>query len=258
MEFTALNELDETTLYELILSDDLTYEGIIREIIKEQNMDPWNIDIGVLTAKYLDFIKQLKKIDFRISGKILLTAAILLKMKSDLLLLKKEKEKAPVEEGVSPWDKETIKRIREQFGLVKMDEIFAPRLPLPRKRGLTIDDLINALSQAMDVKYKRDVRFAERHKAKLKLKVRKVDILSKIKELYNRITNFFAKKERVEFKELIPSQDKEDIIWTFIPLLHLANSGKVGLEQEEEFGDIHIIKGCAFEKELEHGKEETS
>jgi segregation and condensation protein A len=253
-KFTALNEIDEKTLYHLIVSDDLTYEGIIREIVREQNMDPWNIDVSVITSRYLQFIKKLKKIDFRISGKILLTAAILLKMKSDLLQLKEEKI-IEDEDAVSPWDKETVRRIREQFGLIKMDEVFAPKLPLPRKRALTLDDLLNALNQAMDVKYRRDIRYSERRKEKMSLKIKKIDILSKIKGLYDKIGTFFKVKTKIELKEVIPSKEKMDIIWTLIPLLHLANEGKVDLEQEEDFGDIFIIKGYKFGDKIEGQKE---
>lgn len=39
----------------------------------------------------------------------------------------------------------------------------------------------------------------------------------------------------------MPSQKKEDKIFTFIPLLHLTNQRKVNLEQKEHFGEIEIM-----------------
>ncbi|MCW1309082.1 MAG: segregation/condensation protein A, partial [Candidatus Nanoarchaeia archaeon] len=75
----------EDKILQLILSNELTWEGLIREIVKKENMNPWDIDIVTLSSKYIDVLKELKKIDFKISGKFLLTAAILLRMKSEFL-----------------------------------------------------------------------------------------------------------------------------------------------------------------------------
>jgi chromatin segregation and condensation protein Rec8/ScpA/Scc1 (kleisin family) len=33
---------------------------------------------------------------------------------------------------------------------------------------------------------------------------------------------------------------KKDVIWTFVPLLHLSNQEKVLLEQAQHFGEIDI------------------
>jgi chromatin segregation and condensation protein Rec8/ScpA/Scc1 (kleisin family) len=63
-----------------------------------------------------------------------------------------------------------------------------------------------------------------------------------IKDLYSKILNFFKKSETIKFSELTPSSKKEDKIYTFIPLLHLVNSNKIDLEQNEHFGEIFIKK----------------
>ena len=86
-----LTQMDERTLYSLIVSDDITYEGVIKDIIKQQGINPWDLDLDKLISEYMKFIKKIERIDFRICGKFILTAAILLKMKSDYLILKEEK-----------------------------------------------------------------------------------------------------------------------------------------------------------------------
>jgi chromatin segregation and condensation protein Rec8/ScpA/Scc1 (kleisin family) len=48
-------------------------------------MDPWNIDVAKLADMYLRAIKEFKQMDIKVSGKFILAAAILLKMKSDYL-----------------------------------------------------------------------------------------------------------------------------------------------------------------------------
>jgi len=47
-------------------------------------------------------------------------------------------------------------------------------------------------------------------------------------------------KETLTFTKLVPSEKKEDKIYTFIPLLHLDNQEKVNLMQKEHFGEIEI------------------
>ena len=69
----------------LIEKDDITWQSIIHDLVRAEKMDPWNIDITMLTRKYIETLRQLKAFDVRVSGKVILCAAILLKMKSSKL-----------------------------------------------------------------------------------------------------------------------------------------------------------------------------
>jgi chromatin segregation and condensation protein Rec8/ScpA/Scc1 (kleisin family) len=40
---------------------------------------------------------------------------------------------------------------------------------------------------------------------------------------------------------LMPSDNKEDKVYAFIPLLHLTNQGKLDMEQYQPFGEIEIM-----------------
>ncbi len=227
-------------LYALITSDDLTWEGLIRDIVKRENMNPWDIDVARLSNRYITSIRELESLDFRVSGKFLLTAAILLRMKSEVL---------DVEDLLKHHDY----YLADLAGAVDLNRVFekpvhpvgsiVPRLRPRQLRRVTLDDLVEALQKAMEVKERRERRYQEREKIKrMRSKFKPTNIKRKIKDLYNRIVIFFQNRgtDRVAFRELIPSNDKNDIIWTFIPLLHLSNSGKIVLEQEKEFGDIYV------------------
>ena len=64
-----------------------------------------------------------------------------------------------------------------------------------------------------------------------------------IKNVYGRIKLFFVKNQdsRLTFSRLLPENaNKEDKVFTFIPLLHLTNQRKIELEQEQHFGEIEI------------------
>jgi len=229
-------------IYNMIISGELTWEGLIRDIVKNEGMNPWDMDISRLATMYLEHIKDLQIIDFRLTGKFILTAAILLKMKSDAL--------SP-EELILPGY-----YLADLAGAIDLNKVFerptapddlelTPMLHPRRTRRVTLDELLSALRGAMEVQERRDQRYVERDKIKhMRDNVISINIKQKIKELYDRIKSFFKKlgRNQITFVELIPSKDRKDVIWTFLPLLHLSNDGKILLEQQKEFGDIYVRK----------------
>ena len=224
--------MQEDKLYETIMSKELTWEGLIRDIVYTEGLDPWDIDISILVKKYLEALKKFKEMDIRLSGKFILAAAILLKMKADYLLAKKEEEQQ--HEAIAE------KELNEALAKAGNFEL-QPNVPQPKKRKVTIEELISSLRKALVVSEKRKFRRKQRE-VNMKLKLKKVDIGEKISLLYQKIIDFIKKfkKEEVTFSELVPSKRKEDLIWTFVPLVHLANKGKVQIRQEEEFGEIYV------------------
>lgn len=218
--------MEEDKLYGEMVSADLTIESSIRDIVVREGLDPWNIDISVLANRFLQAVREMKQKDIKISGKFILAAAILLKMKADYLLAKEEEEKS-AEETLLPIE------------LLNFE--LEPHIPVPKKRKVTLDELLSSLRTALVVKERRDVRFKER-KIEVKREIKKVDIGEKIKGLYTKIVDFFKNMNvhEMEFSKLIPTKHRWDIIWTFIPLIHLAHNGRVRLRQEEPFGEIYV------------------
>jgi len=209
-------------------------------------MNPWDIDISLLTKKYLETIQKLKESNFFISGKVLLAASILLRVKSDKL----------VNEEIFNFDNKLYQR-EDEFSEIEstvfsdapgpIRDIELPRLtirtPMPRKRRITINDLMDALQKALEVNQRRVVRQMQIDNADVQIPERKIDISKLIKELYDRIINFFRsnEKEDLTFNKLVLSDKKEDKILTFIPLLHLDNQEKIIMEQDKPFADIRIL-----------------
>jgi len=74
----------------------------------------------------------------------------------------------------------------------------------------------------------------------VKLPEKKIDISELISGVYSKIVEFFKTKEKLTFTQLVNSDKKEDLIYTFIPLLHLATQEKIDLNQNENFGEINI------------------
>ena len=62
--------------------DEVTWQTILYNLVKKEGMDPWDVNVSQLAQKFLKTVKEMQETDFRLSGKVVLAAAILLKMKS--------------------------------------------------------------------------------------------------------------------------------------------------------------------------------
>ena len=75
-------------VFDIILKEDeLNWKELIYDLVRKENMDPWDINISHLAERFLVMLRDFKETDFRISGKMVLTSSLLLKIKSDRLLM---------------------------------------------------------------------------------------------------------------------------------------------------------------------------
>jgi segregation and condensation protein A len=221
--------------------DEITWQSIIYELIKTEQMDPWDVNVSLLTQKYIATIKELKEHDFRLSGKVVLAAAMLLKIKSIRWITEDIAALDNLFHSAQDEMEDFLQDLDERFEPREViDTQLIPRTPQPRKRKVSIYDLVAALEKALEVKHRRVLRDIPNLDFHAPAKKRDVSLI--IKDIYLKITSFFAaKKERLTFSMLTPSGSKEDKIYTFIPLLHLTNQRKIDIEQYQHFGEIEIF-----------------
>ena len=236
--------MSKEQIYDLIFQgDDVKWQSIIYELVREGKVDPWDLDVSVLAKEYLDALRKLKQHNFRLSGKVILAAAILLKMKTDrlgveqLLSLTNPEDFPPeLEDQGDLVDIETEKH----FTKAKLNL----RIPGVRKRKVTVFELVDALKKALEVDEKRQARQSELAEMMRPrpIQLRKVDVFSKIELVWKKLKEFVDKHKTklLQFTQIAPSKEKKDIIWTLIPLLHLAQQQKIELKQDVPFGEIFI------------------
>ncbi|MBW2990930.1 segregation/condensation protein A [Candidatus Woesearchaeota archaeon] len=231
----------------LFEEDELTWQNIIYELVKTEEMNPWDIDVSLIAHKFIEMLKKLKEMDFRISGKVVLASAILLKLKSNRLL---EEDINAFDSLISSMDDPAD--LLDELPLEYPHEIedkekdkprLMPRTPQPRKRKVSVYDLIQALEKALEVEVRRPVYVEPSIRLKAPEKV--IDITEVIKDVYQKVETHYedngdVKAQKLTFSQLIPSDSKEDKVFTFIPLLHLENQQMVGMKQKIHFGEIYI------------------
>ena len=143
-------------IFEILYNkDEVTWQALLYELIKKEGMNPWDVNISFLTKKYIETIKKLKELDFRISGKVLLAAAILLNMKSSRLL---NEDLSELDRLLADPEEDIIDSLTfEEPQSYQLGEkpVLIPRTPQPRKRKVSVFDLVKALEKALEVKQRR-------------------------------------------------------------------------------------------------------
>jgi len=232
-------------IYQLLVDEnEISWKSIIFDLVKSKEMDPWDVDISMLAKWYLEKLNQLKTTDLKLSGKVLLAAALMLRLKSKKLVgedLSEFDRLLAVSEMSGDQFYDSLEQELSQGEKIAIEgnfELF-PRTPQPRQRKVSVYELVKALEKALEVK-KRRIMNRLHDGPELVMPEQKFDITSALSSLYSRILGFFKSSKHVSFTELLPSQTKEDKVFTFIPLLHLSNQKKVFLDQKEHFGEIRV------------------
>lgn len=247
-------KISQDQLYDMLTSRELSWQAIILDLINTEQLDPMNVDLVLLTRKYIEKIRSMEELgemNFFISSKVLYAASLLLRIKSaslrnnlqsidEILFDRKPK--------IRPEDLEIKK-------LVEWNDddlpLIMPRTPLPRSRKVTLVELMSALDTAMKTEQRRIKKHISWKRAQTDIdfavfpKERKgLNLKEKLVELYDSVKNFFFKRKDNSQKltfSMISGESKEEKIHTFIPLLHLDTQEKIWLEQPKNFDEIEIM-----------------
>ena len=229
-------------IHDLIFSRDLGWQEIIYDLINTEQLDPWNVDIIILTEKYLEKIDLFEETDFFISSKVLLAASLLLRIKSEILLNKYIKSIDDILFGKKEEKKYELQRIELDAQIPGL----IPRSPIPRFKKVTLKELMEALNKAITTENRRIKKEIINRNALreigISLPKKNFNIKNKIKEIYLNLKTHLEKNKnvkKVKFSEFI-GQEREQKIISFFPLLHLENQQKVWLDQEVHFEEIYI------------------
>ena len=246
MDVALLSQLNDQQAPEdhifsmLFQEDELTWQSMIHDLVRSEQMDPWDINISVIADRFIGLLKKMQELDFRISGKFVLAAATLVKLKSDRLM----KEDIVALDGLLHEGEDVLDELPDSSELLG-DSSFErpqllPRTPQPRQRKVSVFDLIEALEKALEVETKKQFRHHASDAPKVEVPEKKMDMTLMIKQLHDRIKKRWGFSKTLTFEQLLPGDSKEEKVFTFIPLLHLDFQREIDLSQKEHFGPILI------------------
>ncbi len=201
--------------------------NILFELHKLQRIVPWDINISFLLTSFLNEMERRGEIDFRASGVALDSSATIYLMKSKLLLKLEEPPPPPR----SPPD------------------FLPPPLFLPLRYELTsttIQQLLDVLDEVL--KGERLFKSTPQYEQVLlsppeilpPVDLYLVEIEERMSSLYGRLLQLAEEGKLIVFSSVVAGLQKLEAIKTFITLLFLAQTGRVGLWQEAESDEICI------------------
>lgn len=236
--------------------------GILVDMAKSGKIDPWNIDIVDVTDKYLAHICQMKSQNLRLTGRTFLFAAVLLKLKSNILegidLLQFEDQ--PTDDGLQYDDDGfPLEYPEDEYiptnNVISIDEVLQRRtsVRLNHNRVVTLRDLIRQLEFYEKLEKKQSLKSAhERAKRRVQSYSRLTadDIVNLahdeyietcVQKLKENLEQIFTKNDKIELNELtLLGMDK---ISAYLALLFLTAETDYELEQKEFYSDLYVVKG---------------
>ena len=236
---------------------------ILVNLAKQGKIDPWNVDIVEVTDKYLMHLFQSKAQNLRLTGRTLLFAAILLKLKSNVLEGLDVLDFEPQHEEDFNYDDDTPLEYEEEYiptnNVISIDEVLQRRtsVRLNHNRVVTLRDLIRQLEFYEMLDKKQSLKNAhERAKRRVQnyARLSPEDIINLahdeyiengVERLKANLSEILSRQDKIELNELtLLGMDR---ISAYISLLFLTAEGDYDLEQEEFYSDLYVVKRAVQE-----------
>jgi len=225
------------------------FEGpldLLLYFIKRDKIDIYDIPISKITKEYIDTINRAKKLDVAIAGEFILMASLLTRLKTRMLLPRKEDE-----EGLEIDDPrsvlvdqlvqyKTFKNIANQLRTIQnnnKDIFYRPndinlsdieRSPTEFLREVSLFDISKIFKEALSNAPIDDPFYLE--KQTISLTDQRQFIISN-----------FDKKGILLLNKLVKKlNNKLEIIVTFLALLEMIKTGEIICKQNDIFGQIEI------------------
>lgn len=226
------------------------FEGpldLLLHLIKQSNIDIYNVSITEITTQYLDYINKMQELNINVASSYLVMAAELTVIKSKSLLpsskeaSNEDDEELTKEKLISKLiEYQKYKDVTNYFKEfeAKRKEIY---IKLPENINNYAEDTNSMKGQSnVDVLLQAFKMFLERQKYFKPLTTKVTTKEYSVKERAKEIFNILKKEHTVKFSSLFKKKDKDYIIITFLSILEMAKDNTLKIEQKHNFDEIII------------------
>jgi segregation and condensation protein A len=237
------------------------YEGpldLLLDLIRKQDLDIYDIPIARITAQFLAYVDQLRAGDMDVAGEFIYTAALLIHIKSKMLL-----PRAPTgpEDAAEDPRRELVERLLEHERFKNAAQMLHEKQMLeaatwtnPGVREFR-EDLSAEPEIAADttdlVRVFREVLDRARNRPILDLEEDTVTVGQMIQFLARRLT---LEDKPVALRRMLShTRSERALIAMFLALLELVRLQAILLRQDRQFSEIFIKKHTGFEALMNQG-----
>lgn len=236
-------ELDENA-YKITLPSFHGPLDLLLHLLKKNELDIYDIPIVLITEQYNAYLDAMEELDLEIAADYIYVAAVLIHIKSKMLL--------PRDEGAGEIEdprKELVDRLLEYRRFRAVAESFAEidvlrmgvwsRPPTrPESDGSEIDmsevslfDLIDAFRNAL-------TRYKLNHPEAMELERLIHKVSDKMSELYAKL----EESSPIRLQWFLEGRGREELIAIFLGMLELVRLGAISMQQSDNFAEILVSR----------------
>jgi len=190
---------------------------LLTDVLQLESIEPWNVDVGKLIAGFLQEMRRLGDIDFRVSGNALYSASVIFMKKTrelvELGIIQpeaSEEEQELVIPKILPPFRLSNRRVTLEELLLAMDRVLSKGIrerptPLSRRRRADIEPLSFAMETA------------------------RANIEETIAEVYSDICKIVKVGEVIRFTDLLVNNTRKEIVRIFFSILHLFSRALIDI-----------------------------
>ena len=241
--------------YNIVLK---TYEGpmdLLLDLIKENEIDIYDIPIFKITEEFLKYIENMKKLNLTLTSDFILMASTLLEIKSKMLLPKKEVlEDEEVEEDPRLDLVESLleyKKYKEASEILKIQEEYESKSFYKLRTEIfsmsEMDFLKESNVEKLSLAF---YNILKNYKDKEVIGIEREYF--KVEDASRKIKQALKHEKKIKFSQLLVDiVYKVDVITYFLGMLELIKNEYIIARQSDNFADILI------EEREYHGQEQT-
>jgi segregation and condensation protein A len=195
---------------------------LLTDVLQLDKVEPWNVDVGKLVVGFLNEMKRLGDIDFRISGNALYSASVIFMRKTREL----------VQLGILPPD------VDDNDGELEIP-LIRPPFRLTNRR-VTIEELLIA----MDLVLSKDERIRttpvkQKYRSKadpltFTMNIDQANIEETIAEVYKDLQQLVQIGDIVKFTDILVNNTRKEIVRVFFSLLFLYARSFIDIWMDED------------------------
>ena len=229
------------------------FEGpldLLLHLIKENEIDIYNIPIALITEQYLSYLDMMKSLNLDVAGEFLLMAATLAHLKSQTLLPPNPDQQDPEEEGIDPrtalvrrlLEYQKYKNVADDLWsrpLLDRDVFVRPNSSRNLLRSEEPAELVEigvfALVEAFH-RVLKNVTLEHPHDVEMEA----VSIVECAANIARMIRS--SEEGSIRFQDLFRGkQTRTRVITTFLALLDLIRQRAIHVFQADSFSDIELM-----------------
>lgn len=227
-------------MYDISLDNFQGPMDLLLHLIKKKKMNIMEIKLEVIIDEYLNYIRNLERLNLNIASSYLVMSSELIEIKSRMLLpTNEESEEEDLKENLInrlieyEKYKEMIPTFKELENERSNYKTKSPTSILEYKKeniiesDLSVDDLINAYKKFLE-------RIEDEKPISTKVTKKEISVDSEIK----RIRDKFKLEKRINFQDLFQKRSKDYVIATFLAILEMSSKKEIKIIQEGIFSDI--------------------